>query len=164
MIDYIEVRDSGANDIGIVDTAKSVIWHSVFFGVGDFEIYAAATPDIVNLLQTGRYVTRPDSDEVGIIERLCLSENIQDGLTITASGRFAKSMLDRRLIYNLSGNSNKATILRGNVENAIRTVIKNNIIDCPFDSKRNIARLSLGAPANMPQEIVDANKYPMKIC
>jgi len=157
MIEYIEVRGNDTNIIGIVDTASSVIWHSVYFGVGDFEIQAKATPEILALLQAGRYVTRPDNDEVGVIEKIYIPENTDEGATITASGRFVKSLLERRVIYNLSGNSNTATILRGNVENAIRTVISNNAIACPFDGKRNIALLGLGDVANIDLNIIDSN-------
>lgn len=157
MIEYIEVRENGGiNVIGIIDTA-TIIWRSVYFGVGDFEIHAKASPEIVSLLQAGRYVTRPDNDEVGVIEKVYLPENTNEGETITASGRFVKSMLDRRLIYNLTGNSNKATILRGNVENAVREVVKNNAIACPFDSKRNIALFALGDVLGADLTIVDAN-------
>lgn len=157
MIEYVEIRGSDTNVIGIVDMAKSVIWHSVYFGVGDFEIYAPATPQFVELLKIGRYVTRINNREVGIIERVVVDENDQDGATITASGRFVKSILDRRIIYTLSGSSNKATILRGNVETAVREVVKNNAISCAFDSKRNIALLALGGLANIALRIVDAN-------
>lgn len=158
MIEYVEIRGNDTNIIGIIDTASSVIWHTVWFGVGDFEITALATPAIITLLQAGRYVTRPnDTETVGIIEKLYIPDNIEDGATVTASGRFYKSVLDRRIIYNLSGNSNKATILRGNVETATREVVKNNAIDCPFDSKRNITGLALGALSNIPLQIVDNN-------
>lgn len=157
MIEYIEIRGIDTNIIGIIDTASSVIWHTIYFGVGDFEIHTKATPEAVALLKAGRYVTRPDSDEVGIIERIYLPENVEEGATITASGRFVKSILERRLIYNLTGSGNKATILRGNVESAVREVVKNNAIACPFDSNRNIAALALGDSANIPLKIVDAN-------
>ncbi len=155
MIEYIEVRGSDTKVIGIIDTATSVIWHTVYFGVGDFEIEVAATPEIVSLLQAGRYITRPNNNDVGIIEKINMPENIDDGARITASGRFVKSILERRIIYNLTGNSNKATILRGNVENAVREVIKNNAITCPFDSNRNIGLLALGETANIPLIITD---------
>ena len=157
MIEYVEVRGSDTKVIGIIDTATSIIWHSVYFGVGDFEIEAAATPQIVSLLQAGNYITRPNCTDVGIIENINMPEDTENGVRITASGRFAKAILDRRLIYNLSGNSNKATVLRGNVENAIREVVKNNAIACPFDSKRNIPLLALGDVANIPLIITDEN-------
>lgn len=157
MIEYIEVRNDEKKVVGIVDIASSVIWHSVYFGVGDFEITAPATAEIVALLKTGRYVTRADDDNVGIIEKIYIPDNANDGAKITASGRFAKSLLDRRLIYNLTGNSNKATILRGNVESAVRAVVSDNAVDCAFDSKRNISGLALGDLAGFTAKIVDEN-------
>lgn len=157
MIEHIEVRGSDTEIIGIIDVARSIIWHSVYFGVGDFEIYAEATPEIINLLKIGRYVTRRDNAEIGIIESINVATNEQDGTMITASGRFAKSILDRRIIYNLSGSSNAATILTGNVENEVRKVVQNNAISCAFDNKRNIPLLTLGDAANIPLTIVDAD-------
>ena len=157
MIEYVEIRNENTVLIGLVDTAKSIIWHSVYFGVGDFEIYAPATADILRLLRVGYYVTRPDNAEIGIIESINIANDQKDGLMIVATGRFAKSILDRRLIYNLSGSSNKATILRGNVEEEIREVVSNNAINCAFDSRRNIPLLALGALANIPLRIVADN-------
>ena len=157
MIDYVEVRGSDTKVIGIIDTAKSIIWRSVYFGVGDFEIYAPATSEIVDLLKMGRYITRNNNAEVGIIESVLVADDKQDGAMITASGRFVKSILDRRIIYTLSGTSNKATILRGKVEEAVREVVYNNAISCAFDSKRNIDLLALGAVGGIPYKIVDDN-------
>ena len=156
-IDYVEIRSESTELLGIVDTAKSIIWHSVYFGVGDFEIYAQATPKIVALLQHGNLVTRPDDVEVGIIEKINIANDPQDVRMVTATGRFAKSILERRLIYNLSGTVNTPTILRGNVETEVRRVITENAISCPFDSRRNIPLLALGDVAGLPQIIVDEN-------
>ena len=157
MIEYVEVRGSDTELIGIIDVARSIIWRSVYYGVGDFEIYTQATPVIINLLRVGRYVTRRNNAEVGIIESINVVTNEQDGTMIIASGRFVKSMLDRRIIYNLTGMSNTATILRGNVETAVREIVKNNAISCAFDSKRNMPLLALGDLANIPLIIVDSD-------
>ena len=156
-IEYLEIRDTSTEIVDIIDTAKSIIWHAKYFGVGDFEIYAHATPEIIELLQAGFLVTRPDDLEVGVIETLDISENPQDGMMVTAAGRFAKSILDRRLIYLLRGNTNSPTILRGNVELAVRTVVSDNAIRCPHDSARNIPLLAMGERAGIPLEIVDAD-------
>ena len=155
MIDYVEIRNAGTELIGIIDTAKSVIWRSVYYGVGDFEVYVQATQNTRELLSVGNYVTRQDNTEIGIIEKVEIKADKFDGLVITASGRFAKSILDRRLIYNLSGTSNAATILRGNVELQVRKIVEENAISCSFDSRRNIPLLELGALANIPLIIVD---------
>ena len=154
-IEYLEIRDINREIIGVVDTAKSIIWHEVYYGVGDFEIYAKATPSNLFLLQKDRYVTRPDSNIIGIIEKIVIADNVQDGKMIIATGRFAKSILERRLIYKLSGKTNTPTILRGNVEENIRRVVKENAITCAFDSRRNIPILELGASSQLPDIIVD---------
>lgn len=156
-IDYVEIRAENTELLGIIDTAKSIIWHSVYFGVGDFEIYAQPSPRAVELLQHGNLVTRPDDLEVGIIEKINIAYDPRDGRMITATGRFAKSILERRLIYNLSGTVNTATILRGNVEEEVRRVVLENAISCPFDSRRNIPQLALGDVAGLPHIIVDEN-------
>lgn len=160
MIDLIEIRATNREVIGIVDTAKSIIWHTVWYGVGDFEIFAKATAEHLQLLKVGYYVTRNDSDEIGIIESIEITTSITDGTMITATGRFAKSILDRRLIYRTSGTtklSNKATVLSGNVESAARALVANNAISCTFDTRRNFTILELGANAGITAVIVDEN-------
>lgn len=157
MIPYVEIKDADRVTIGIIDTAKSIIWHSVYFGVGDFEIYAQATAENIFLLQRGNYVTRPDNVDVGIIEDITVEFDIFDGYIIIATGRFAKCILDRRIIYKLDGNSNTPTILRGNVEINVRQVVQDNAIDCSFDTRRNIPILGLAALNNFPAVIVDKN-------
>ena len=76
---------------------------------------------------------------------------------IAASGRFAKELLGRRIIYTMSGTSVSATILRGNVEAAARSLVSSNAISCTFDSARNIAELTLGASAGTTETIVDSS-------
>ena len=158
-IEYVEIRNSSTDIIGIIDNANSIIWHSVYFGVGDFEIYTEATAESISLLiLNGVYVTRPDDEEVGIIESYRFENDKENGKMIVASGRFIKSILDRRLIYKLSGNTNTPTILKGNVEANIRLIVSNNAILCPFDVRRSMALiLELGASSGIPDVIVDEN-------
>ena len=157
MIDLVEIKNAARVTVGVIDTANSIIWHGIYFGVGDFEIYAQANEHNVSLLQEGYYITRPNNAEVGIIDDIKFSFNIFDGYMITATGRFAKSLLERRIIYKLSNNVNQSTILRGNVEIAARQLVKDNAIQCPFDSRRNIPVLGLAGLKNLPYTIVDEN-------
>lgn len=155
-IEYVEIRAKNTREvIGIVDTTTSIIWRSLYYGVGDFEIYAPATQQHIALLIEGNYVSRPYDMEIGIIEAVEIINSKTDGSMIIASGRLAKSILDRRHIYKLSGKTNTPTILRGNVESAVRAVVVNNAISCTFDSRRNISFLELGANAGLPDIIVD---------
>lgn len=155
MIDYLEVRAFETREVvGIVDIFKSYIWHSEWYGAGDFEIYAQANENNLNLLQEDNYITRPDLKDIGIIEKIEIADDLQNGKMITASGRLAKSMLDRRLIYNLSGTVNKATVLRGKVEAAARSLVNSNMIASSV-AERNVAYLQLGVLSNISATIVD---------
>lgn len=156
-IEYIEILDTTKTPIGIIDTAKSIIWHNVYFGCGDFEIYCQATEAHLTLLKIGNYVTRNGTNDVGVIESINVTFTLQDGYMIVASGRFAKSILDRRLIYKLSGNTNTPTILSGKVEVAARRLVLDNAISCSFDSRRNIPNFALGALKNFAKIIIDEN-------
>lgn len=157
MINYVEIRDRTRAAVGIIDNAKSIIWKNEYYGVGEFEIYVAATDKTIELLKEDYFVTRPNNSEIGIIEHVNVTYSAQDGRMIVASGRLAKSILDRRHIYKLNGNSNSATILYGEVETEVREVITNNAIACPFDSNRNIAELELGTLKSYTERIVDSN-------
>lgn len=151
MIEFLEIRDSSNLQlIGIIDTAKSIIWHSVYYGVGDFEIYVSASTENIQLLKERRYVTRQDDDECGIIEKIDITDTEEDGQMIVATGRFVKSILDRRIVYKatLKGLGNnyywscEPTILSGNVELAVRGLINDNAVNC-VDTKRNIDVIEL---------------------
>ena len=160
MIDFLEIKDKDRVTVGIIDTANSVIWHKKYYDVGDFEVYIQAAPKNVELLQPGNYVLRQNDDEVGIIEKIEFNFSVQNGYMLTASGRFAKSILNRRLIYSLSGTVNTPTILSGNVETAVRQVVSDNIISCSFDNRRNIPILALGELKGYTDVILGENGEP----
>ena len=156
MIDYVEIRSATLELIGLIDTAKSIIWETQYFAAGAFEIYTAATPQAVELLKAGNFVTRTDSDGVGIIEAVNIVFSAQDGRMITASGRLAKSILDRRLITYVNGDASAATVFSGNVEERARWLVQDNAVACYRDkarsipyTERNIDILQLGALAGL---------------
>jgi len=159
MIDYVEIRNTALELIGLIDTAKSIIWETQYYGAGAFEVYTAATPDAIALLQCGNFVTRVENEGVGIIEAVEVVFSAADGRMLTASGRLAKSILDRRLITYVNGNVNAPTIFSGNVEARARGLVQDNAIACYRDkartipyAARNISLLQLGALAGLPAE------------
>lgn len=105
MIDFVEIYradESGRLALdAVIDDFSSVIWEQTYFGVGEFEIYAPATPASLSALKGGRYVRTPGGgdEEIGIIERVEVTTDPEEGAMIAASGRMAKSILDRRIIY-----------------------------------------------------------------
>lgn len=153
----LEIQDLAFNSIGFIDDAKSIIWHSAYYAAGDFEIYARATENHLSLLRVGYYVVC--NDDVGIIEDIKVNFTIDQGYMITATGRSVKSMLDRRLIYRLSGHQNTPTVISGEVEVAVRSLVSNNAISCA-DSRREIPILTLGELKGYDDIIVDANGSP----
>lgn len=159
MIDIIEVHNSSLNSLGLIDTAKSIIWETQYFGAGAFEVYCEATPAAVSMLQVGNFITRLDGEGVGIIEAINVTFDGNDGRMITASGRLAKSILDRRLITYVKGDASAATLFSGNVEQRARGLVQDNAIACYKDKRRaipynerNIHILQLGDLANLPAE------------
>lgn len=149
MIEYVEIREKASREvIGIIDTANSIIWRSIYYGVGDFEIYAAATTANTAMLVEGNYVTRPNNFECGIIEHIEKKDDDSEGKMIVASGRFLKSILDRRVVYSatLSGIGYNyiwncaANVLQGNVEAAVRKLIADNAVNAT-DANRNIPEI-----------------------
>lgn len=157
MIDYIEIRSAALELIGLIDTAKSIIWETQYFGAGAFEVYTAATPRALALLRCGHFITRTDNEGIGIIEAVEVVLDAENGRMITATGRLAKSILDRRVIAYVNGNVNAATTFSGNVEAAARGLVHDNAIACYKDkartipyAARNIDILQLGALAGLP--------------
>lgn len=160
MIDYVEIRDENRVLIGVIDTAQSVIWKAEYYSTGAFEIYVAASKKTLELLKAGYYVTRPNDRHIGIIEKINITYDMQAGRMIIASGRFAKSLLDRRLIMKLNGTSSTGkisilpTVIRGRVEEAARQLVTDNAINAVHPA-RNIPFLRLGALAGISKRIVD---------
>ena len=124
-------------EIGLIDDYESLIWTPRYFEAGDFEIYMKASERILSLLQLDNYVTRPDSDMVGIIERVKLESDPENGDHIIASGRCAKSILDRRIVWSM-------TTISDTVENGVRRLLTENLI-APTLSYRTVPNFVLGA-------------------
>lgn len=146
MIGYVEVRNQHREVTDIIDDYQSIIWQSLFQGVGEFEIYAPkSTLKKINL---GYYITRPNNEEVGIIENIEIKNEETGGQMVVISGRFIKSILDRRIVYTstLKGEGLKywwscePTFLSGKVEEEIRKLIYKNAVNCD-DDKRNITEI-----------------------
>jgi hypothetical protein len=90
---------------------------------------------------------------VGVIEDLDIKWAPLLGRMIIASGRFAKSLLDRRLVYNYKNNSITPTLSSGLVEVAVRKLVTANIISSS-DSLRNVPFIQLGALRNIQKRIL----------
>lgn len=152
-IEYLEIRELTENNtldfIGIVDEFQSVIWHTCLNSSGDFEIYAPFNDNNNTLLKIGNFVSRSDrndnvtedpisypKNDLGIIETVTKSFDIQSGYMITASGRMVDSILDRRIIIKLDKNGKpNPTTLSGNVQEQLNSMMGTQLA---VDTVRNI--------------------------
>ena len=130
------IRNKQLEIIDIIDNYSSVIWTKRYNECGDFEIYIRATPQLLKTLQPSYYVTRNDDDMVGIIEKITLTTDTENGDYITVSGRDVLSLLTRR-VFIKTNYFNDMT-----VENTIRAMISQNCID-PEIPLRKINEISL---------------------
>lgn len=130
---------------GIIDTYDSIIWRPAYYDIGDFELYIAATPQAVALLQKNRYLVRncdiSVSDnittykKVMVIKKIKLTTNAESGDYLTITGKELKCILHQRIIW-------QQTNLSGTVEAGIRKLIDENVIN-PTMSLRKISNFSL---------------------
>lgn len=121
--------------LGIVDTAASIIWAKRYRQCGDFELYVPATVEMMELLQTERWVVRPDDSMVCIIEKVQTATDEENGDYLTVTGRSLQAILDRRIIWD-------QTVLTGNLEAALRRLVTEAFIS-PAIAARKYADLTL---------------------
>ena len=131
------ILDRTFKTIALIDNAASVIWSDRYYDTGDFEIYIPASQKNLSVLQEEYYVKRVDSDMVGIIEKINLATDVENGDYLTVSGRDLKSILERRIIWSQSN-------LSGKVEMILRQLINENLIN-PTITARKIPGIKLGS-------------------
>ena len=131
----IIILDKNFNRIALIEDA-SVIWTTRYYDVGDFELYLGAATEKIELLQIGFYVMRTDDEHIGIIEDLKIEYEQENGEHLKVIGRFAESLLERRIVW-------QQTRLAGTAENGLRNLINSNMIN-PDIETRKIPIISLG--------------------
>lgn len=123
--------------IGVVESFEYLRWTRRYSQCGAFELKAIATPDNIALLVLGHLLWKSDDEEVGIIEHLEMNQ--ADKETITVSGRFATSLLARRIIWGTE-------TLSGELSACALQLINNHLIT-PSDTNRQIAGVAFTSPA-----------------
>lgn len=99
--------DKELNMLGIVDYFISLRWRRKYFEAGEFEIVLPVNDYIMQFIESDVLVLRNNYTEAGIIETIEFSDNGTDE-TVTISGRFLSSLLERRIVkskINFSGNT-----------------------------------------------------------
>lgn len=125
----IWVLNRNFESILVVDSYRSLIWTERYYEAGDFEIYFELTPEIAKAVVIDNYVWLNDSDQVMIIEKIQCTTDVDDGISLIASGRSLESILDRRVIW-------VQTRISGKLQNGVKKLLEENIIRPTFSNRR----------------------------
>lgn len=120
--------DSMFKNTRIVDAFSSFIWNDVYIGCGDFELRFPMVEGALGGIELGRYLTNLQSDRYMVVEGIEMKTSVEEGNTVTISGRSLESLLDRRVVL-------EQTILTGSFQDGIFRIINSNLIN-PADPLR----------------------------
>lgn len=129
------ILDNDRHMVAVVDYFMSAIWTPRYSDVGDFELQLPPSIEVFKTIKEDYFVTRLDDDMVGVIEKIRLVTDSESGNYILVSGRCAKSILDRRIVW-------RQTTLSGTVEDCVRQLITENVVS-PADPNRRITGFRL---------------------
>lgn len=143
----IYVLNSSGSPIGMIETYQSVIWNVQYFSRNDFQLVTNASDDNLSLLEVGNLLVREIDktnntyQNVMLIAKKELSFDTEHGWILKVTGKGLKNILARRIVWSQLN-------LSGTVEDSIRTVITNNVIN-PSNNDRKIPNLQLDDKANL---------------
>lgn len=148
-LQYMYVLDARYEVKAIIDTFSDILWTERYCGYGEFEITMPVNLEVLKYCSLNDYVSIKESDKLMIVESIGIKSDVENGDTITISGRTLESLLDRRIIIDASigvinedGSSNPI-----GVQTAIRTILNNNVVS-PSNSKRIIPKFTFKASTN----------------
>ncbi len=115
--------------MGLVESYEYLRWTRQYAKCGSFELKAIASDENIALLKIGNILWKNDDVEAGIIEYLEMT--LQEQEYITVIGRFATSLLSRRIVWGTE-------ILTGDLSAAVSQLLNNHLIS-PVNTDRAIS-------------------------
>jgi hypothetical protein len=157
MVIDIYVLNRNLEQIGIIDSYKSLIWAKRYNKLGDCELYLDASSDGVNLLKIGNYLYRNDDDMICQIRKVEIDTSAINGNYIICNGVDVKAILDQRIIWT----QNTCT---GLVEQFIRKLVSDSCISPSIPSRafklqNGSPMLALGAEAGFGEVVNEQVTY-----
>lgn len=116
--------------IAVIDAYESLIWTDRYSSYGDFELYCPMETSLLSFIQQNNYLWLKESDHTMIIEDISIDADAENGNHLVVTGRSLESILERRIVWEF-------TVVEGNLQNAIQTLLNNNVIN-PSNSDRRI--------------------------
>ena len=127
------IMDENFAGVSTLDIFESLIWTDRYYACGDFEIYMPCSEKMLSTLKQDMYLYLRESEHIMIIEDIQIDTDVEDGVHLTVTGRSLESILDRRIIWNL-------TTLSGGLQAGIKQLLNENAI-APSDPARAIPNL-----------------------
>lgn len=127
------IMDENFAGVSTLDIFESLIWTDRYYACGDFEIYMPCSEKMLSTLKQDMYLYLRESEHIMIIEDIQIDTDVEDGAHLTVTGRSLESILDRRVIWNL-------TTLSGGLQAGIKQLLNENAIS-PSDPARKIPNL-----------------------
>lgn len=127
----IFILDENFQSIYNIDMFESFIWTERFNGAGDFEFYTPVNSSILKVINhvqgklaqnLDSYVWLRENGNCMIIENLEITTDAESGNHLIMSGRGLESILDRRIIWQMTSVANKS------LQEVIQTFINDSII------------------------------------
>lgn len=150
MVDLF-LLDSNLNQLYIVDSYESLIWVTRYNDNGDCEIKISANYNILKMFKECTYITREDDDMVCRIEKIELVTDVEEGDYLIVTANDCKKILEQRIVW-------KQTNFNGKVEDYIRKLINDNIIN-PTLTSRKINNFTLDTKKNFTETINQQVSY-----
>lgn len=150
MILSLTILDNQLNLIFTLYGFISCIWTTQYYEPGDFELVVEYNEENLAALTPGNFIVKNNTNEIAIIEKVRYEYSPNEGGIITATGRMAISLLDRRLIYSWNTSTYRPNIITyctagGNMEDAARNAVYSQAINpTAGGSSRVISNLILG--------------------
>lgn len=111
---YLTIYDGELKALGAVDVYDTVIWVRRDTEYGAFEITAPATENNLNLLVKYNIVQKDNDAEIGFINSIQITGDLEKGDVIKATGLFYCGVLNQRCVLT------NATNLKALIENNLR--------------------------------------------
>lgn len=127
------IMDENFAGVSTLDIFESLIWTDRYYACGDFEIYMPCSEKMLSTLKQDMYLYLRESEHIMIIEDIQIDTDVEDGAHLTVTGRSLESILDRRVIWNL-------TTLSGGLQAGVKQLLNENAIS-PSDPARQIPNL-----------------------
>ena len=125
----ISVMNRSFSVIDIIDSYESLLWIDRFQEPGEFELYTPVTERLLTNCVQGNYLTIKESDHVQIIEDIRIETNIETGEHIRITGRSLESILDRRIVWQM-------TNINSYLQNGVKRILNENIISPSIAGRR----------------------------